>query len=41
MQAHRSHFYQRALDGGFSVYQIVASVFSINMHLPALVPSDS
>ena len=30
-QAHRSHFYQRALDGGFSVYQIVVRVFVINI----------
>ena len=28
MQAHRSHFYQRAMDGGFSVYQIVGRVFA-------------
>ncbi len=32
-QAHRSHFYQRALDGGFSVYQVVARVFALNMFL--------
>ena len=30
MQAHRSHFYQRAMDGGFSVYQIVGRVFALN-----------
>lgn len=35
-QAHRSHFYQRALDGGFSVYQIVARVFAINIVLVML-----
>jgi UDP-N-acetylmuramyl pentapeptide phosphotransferase/UDP-N-acetylglucosamine-1-phosphate transferase len=35
-QAHRSHFYQRALDGGLSVYQIVARVFAVNITLAAL-----
>lgn len=35
-QAHRSHFYQRALDGGLSVDRIVASVFAVNMVLGAL-----
>jgi UDP-N-acetylmuramyl pentapeptide phosphotransferase/UDP-N-acetylglucosamine-1-phosphate transferase len=30
MQAHRSHFYQRALDNGFSVYQVVGRVFALN-----------
>jgi UDP-N-acetylmuramyl pentapeptide phosphotransferase/UDP-N-acetylglucosamine-1-phosphate transferase len=35
-QAHRSHFYQRATDGGFSVIQVVARVFFINLVLAAL-----
>ena len=35
-QAHRSHFYQRALDGGFSVRQIVAYVFVANVVLVGL-----
>lgn len=35
-QAHRSHFYQRATDGGFSVYQIVSRVFVLNILLAAL-----
>jgi UDP-N-acetylmuramyl pentapeptide phosphotransferase/UDP-N-acetylglucosamine-1-phosphate transferase len=35
-QAHRSHFYQRALDGGFSVYQIVERVFLVNVTLAGL-----
>jgi UDP-N-acetylmuramyl pentapeptide phosphotransferase/UDP-N-acetylglucosamine-1-phosphate transferase len=35
-QAHRSHFYQRALDGGFSVYQIVGRVFLANTALAGL-----
>ena len=36
MQAHRTHFYQRAMDGGFSVRQIVACVFLVNVILAAL-----
>ena len=35
-QAHRSHFYQRATDNGFSVYQIVGRVFVLNIALIAL-----
>lgn len=35
-QAHRSHFYQRAGDMGFSVSQIVARVFLTNVALAAL-----
>ena len=34
--AHRSHFYQRATDGGFSVSQVVARVFVVNVALAAL-----
>lgn len=34
--AHRSHFYQRATDNGFSVLQVVASVFLLNLFLAAL-----
>ena len=34
--AHRSHFYQRATDRGFTVRQIVARVFSVNIALAAL-----
>src|SRR5450759_3861597 len=36
MQAHRSHFYQRAMDGGFNVYQIVSRVFAVNIMLVVL-----
>ena len=36
MTAHRSHFYQRALDGGFTEYQIVGWVFGTNVVLAAL-----
>jgi UDP-N-acetylmuramyl pentapeptide phosphotransferase/UDP-N-acetylglucosamine-1-phosphate transferase len=35
-QAHRSHFYQRAMDGGMTVYQIVARVFAVNVVLALL-----
>jgi len=38
-QAHRSHFYQRALDGGMSVYAIIGHVFLINIALCALALS--
>ena len=35
-QAHRSHFYQRAMDGGFSIYQVVGRVFLLNIALIGL-----
>ncbi|ARQ00699.1 MraY family glycosyltransferase [Pseudorhodoplanes sinuspersici] len=35
-QAHRSHFYQRATDNGFTVKQVVAHVFGVNVLLVAL-----
>jgi len=35
-QAHRSHFYQRATDRGFSVIEVVARVFFVNLVLAAL-----
>jgi UDP-N-acetylmuramyl pentapeptide phosphotransferase/UDP-N-acetylglucosamine-1-phosphate transferase len=34
--AHRSHFYQRATDNGFSVKQVVTDVFLLNLLLAAL-----
>jgi UDP-N-acetylmuramyl pentapeptide phosphotransferase/UDP-N-acetylglucosamine-1-phosphate transferase len=34
--AHRSHFYQRATDRGWSVSEIVARVFAVNLALVAL-----
>src|SRR5262249_31190247 len=34
-QAHRDHFYQRAVDSGFSVRQIVSRVFAVNLVLAA------
>ena len=36
MKAHRSHFYQRALDNGFSVLDVVVRVFFINVLLIGL-----
>ncbi|MGL5362015.1 MAG: MraY family glycosyltransferase [Bosea sp. (in: a-proteobacteria)] len=35
-EAHRSHFYQRATDNGFSVMQVVTHVFVLNIALAAL-----
>ena len=35
-QAHRTHFYQRATDRGFTVPQIVARVFIVNLALSVL-----
>jgi UDP-N-acetylmuramyl pentapeptide phosphotransferase/UDP-N-acetylglucosamine-1-phosphate transferase len=35
-QAHRSHFYQRATDNGFTVSQVVAHVFGLNIALVGL-----
>jgi UDP-N-acetylmuramyl pentapeptide phosphotransferase/UDP-N-acetylglucosamine-1-phosphate transferase len=35
-QAHRSHFYQRATDNSFSVMQVVARVFALNLALVTL-----
>lgn len=34
--AHRSHFYQRATENGFSVMQVVAEVFVLNVFLASL-----
>jgi UDP-N-acetylmuramyl pentapeptide phosphotransferase/UDP-N-acetylglucosamine-1-phosphate transferase len=34
--AHRSHFYQRATDNGFTVSQVVGEVFALNIGLAAL-----
>lgn len=39
MQAHRTHFYQRATDGGFTVYEIVGRVFAANVVLAVLALS--
>jgi UDP-N-acetylmuramyl pentapeptide phosphotransferase/UDP-N-acetylglucosamine-1-phosphate transferase len=35
-EAHRDHFYQRAVDGGYGVYRIVGSVFLVNLVLVLL-----
>ena len=34
--AHRSHFYQRATDNGFTVLRVVSEVFALNVGLAAL-----
>jgi UDP-N-acetylmuramyl pentapeptide phosphotransferase/UDP-N-acetylglucosamine-1-phosphate transferase len=34
--AHRSHFYQRATDNGFTVLRVVSEVFALNVGLSAL-----
>ena len=39
-QAHRTHFYQRATDNGFTVPEIVARVFLVNLALAALAVDD-
>ena len=39
-QAHRSHFYQRALDNGFSVREVVGYVFLLNIALIALATAS-
>jgi UDP-N-acetylmuramyl pentapeptide phosphotransferase/UDP-N-acetylglucosamine-1-phosphate transferase len=36
LQAHRSHYYQKATDRGFSVSEVIARVFSVNLALIAL-----
>jgi UDP-N-acetylmuramyl pentapeptide phosphotransferase/UDP-N-acetylglucosamine-1-phosphate transferase len=38
-QAHRSHFYQRATDRGFTVIDVVARVFAVNVALATLAIS--
>jgi hypothetical protein len=35
-QAHRSHYYQRATDRGFTVIEVVARVFAVNLVLAGL-----
>jgi UDP-N-acetylmuramyl pentapeptide phosphotransferase/UDP-N-acetylglucosamine-1-phosphate transferase len=35
-QAHRTHFYQRATDHGFTVREVVTRVFRVNLALTAL-----
>jgi UDP-N-acetylmuramyl pentapeptide phosphotransferase/UDP-N-acetylglucosamine-1-phosphate transferase len=34
--AHRTHFYQRATDNGFTVWRVVGEVFALNVGLAAL-----
>jgi hypothetical protein len=35
-QAHRTHFYQRATDNGFTVRQVIGHVFAVNIVLVGL-----
>jgi UDP-N-acetylmuramyl pentapeptide phosphotransferase/UDP-N-acetylglucosamine-1-phosphate transferase len=37
LRAHRTHFYQRATDRGYSVFEVVTSVFFVNVALAFLV----
>jgi UDP-N-acetylmuramyl pentapeptide phosphotransferase/UDP-N-acetylglucosamine-1-phosphate transferase len=39
--AHRSHFYQRATDNGFSVWRVVSEVFVLNLALAALAVAST
>jgi len=39
--AHRSHFYQRATDNGFSVLRVVGEVFALNFGLAALAVASA
>ena len=39
MQAHRSHYYQQAFDGGLGIYVIVGRVFLANLILAGLAAS--
>ena len=38
--AHRSHFYQRATDNGFTVLEVVLRVFALNVALAALAAAS-
>ena len=40
-EAHRDHFYQRAVDGGYTVYRVVGSVFLVNVVLAALAVAST
>ena len=35
-QAHRSHYYHQAVDGGLGIYAVVARIFAVNVALAAL-----
>jgi UDP-N-acetylmuramyl pentapeptide phosphotransferase/UDP-N-acetylglucosamine-1-phosphate transferase len=39
--AHRTHFYQRATDNGFSVLRVVGEVFTLNLALAALAVAST
>jgi UDP-N-acetylmuramyl pentapeptide phosphotransferase/UDP-N-acetylglucosamine-1-phosphate transferase len=39
--AHRSHFYQRATDNGFTVWRVVGEVFALNIALAVLATGSA
>jgi UDP-N-acetylmuramyl pentapeptide phosphotransferase/UDP-N-acetylglucosamine-1-phosphate transferase len=39
--AHRSHFYQRATDNGFTVWHVVSEVFALNVGLAVLAVAST
>src|ERR1700686_2754255 len=39
--AHRSHFYQRATDNGFTVFRVVSEVFALNTALALLAMASA
>jgi UDP-N-acetylmuramyl pentapeptide phosphotransferase/UDP-N-acetylglucosamine-1-phosphate transferase len=39
--AHRSHFYQRATDNGFTVWRVVSEVFALNVGLAVLAVAST
>jgi UDP-N-acetylmuramyl pentapeptide phosphotransferase/UDP-N-acetylglucosamine-1-phosphate transferase len=39
--AHRTHFYQRATDNGFTVWRVVSEVFVLNLALAALAVAST
>jgi UDP-N-acetylmuramyl pentapeptide phosphotransferase/UDP-N-acetylglucosamine-1-phosphate transferase len=39
--AHRSHFYQRATDNGFTVWRVVGEVFALNIVLAVLATASA
>jgi UDP-N-acetylmuramyl pentapeptide phosphotransferase/UDP-N-acetylglucosamine-1-phosphate transferase len=39
--AHRSHFYQRAIDNGFTVSRVVSEIFAVNIGLAVLATAST
>ena len=40
-EAHRDHFYQRAIDSGRGIYRVIGPVFAVNIVLVALAAASS